>query len=213
MYMLFENTSVKKNGVTHIKDSFNKKKSEGTWIKRLSTEWVFSLIVFLLLSLIVIEKIYFSYVPSMVTRNADGVYNKASINISSQLYDFLKLSNIVDLIEYLTQQLMITGEEFKNTVFYYYNGLKDALNKLDRNYLILIMAILGGVLTTIFNWSIIYMDSRIPGYDPPFPFHLFRKGNYRIQITAPINLNYFIGALIGLSVSIFILFEYGYFDS
>lgn len=251
MDMLHKNTNVKTNSINKFENSVNKK-SKRTRRKRLSKEWIFSLTVFLILSLIIVEKIYFSYVLSIMTRNADDLYNKvdvynktdlynkadlynktdaykttdvynttevnnkANVKISSYLYDFLTLSNIIVNVEKahnkFVQQIVIIGEKFANTICHCYQALCDALlyKTYDHRYLIMILGIILGVVATFASWFIIYMDSRIPGNDPAFPF-LLQK--YRIQITVPINLNYFVGALIGLLITICYLYENHYFDS
>ncbi|XP_043486573.1 uncharacterized protein LOC122514034 [Polistes fuscatus] len=240
MDMLHKNTNAKTNSINKFGYAVNEKISKRTRRKKLSKEWIFSLTVFLILSLIIIEKIYFSYVLSIMIRNTNDLYNKvdvynkadvynttdvynatdvnnkADVKISSYLYDSFTLSNIIVNVEKVhnnfVQQIVVIGEKFANTISHCYQALCDALlyKTYDHRYLIMIMGIILGVVVTFASWFVIYMDSRIPGNDPAFPF-LLQK--YRIQITVPINLNYFVGALIGLLITVCYLYENHYFDS
>ncbi|KAF7386848.1 hypothetical protein HZH66_011300 [Vespula vulgaris] len=156
-----------------------------------------------------IEKIYFNYGMSIV--NIQNIFSKQSdllhIDILSHLYDLPNLSSITDMSESIAKQLTRTGTQFINTTNSYEKAIADVMIMLSTKYWWLMRAILSGMVTTSLSWLIIYMDSRIPGIDPPFPLNLLRKGEYRIQIISQINLNYLIGALIGLLVSIFMCFE------
>ncbi|XP_014609954.1 PREDICTED: uncharacterized protein LOC106789919 [Polistes canadensis] len=247
MSTLYKNT----NSINKF-ENVNKKKSKRIRRRRLSKEWIFSLIIFLVLSLIIVEKIYFSYVLSIMIKNANDLYNKvdvynkidlynkanvynktdlynatdvnnkadvnkkADVKMSSYLYDSFTLSNIVVNVEkaynILVQQIVIIGETFANTICYCYHALFDALlyKTYDHPYEIMIVGIILGIIATSASWFIIYMDSRIPGNDPAFPLFLQK---YWIKIALPINLNYFVGALIGLLITICYLYENHYFDS
>ncbi|KAL2714547.1 ADP-ribosylation factor-like protein 6-interacting protein 6 [Vespula squamosa] len=182
---MFEKTSFRKNGVSQFEKVVNNKEPKRMGIKRtLTKEWIIIFLVFLFLLLIVIEKIYFNY--GMSVANIQNIFSKQSdllhIDILSHLSDLPNLLNIADMSESVAKIMLST------------------------KYWWLIRAIISGMITTSLSWLIIYMDSRIPGIDPPFPLNLLRKGEYRIQIISQINLNYLIGALIGLLVSIFMCF-------
>nr|XP_050860985.1 uncharacterized protein LOC127068643 isoform X1 [Vespula vulgaris] len=207
---MFEKTSFRKNGVSQFEKVVNNEESKRMGIKKtLTKEWIIIFLVFLFLLLIVIEKIYFNYGMSIV--NIQNIFSKQSdllhIDILSHLYDLPNLSSITDMSESIAKQLTRTGTQFINTTNSYEKAIADVMIMLSTKYWWLMRAILSGMVTTSLSWLIIYMDSRIPGIDPPFPLNLLRKGEYRIQIISQINLNYLIGALIGLLVSIFMCFE------
>ncbi|XP_043678334.1 uncharacterized protein LOC122633918 isoform X1 [Vespula pensylvanica] len=206
---MFEKTSFRKNGVSQFEKVVNNEESKRMGIKKtLTKEWIIIFLVFLFLLLIVIEKIYFNYGMSVV--NIQNIFSKQSdllhIDILSHLYDLPNLSSITDMSESIAKQLTRTGTQFINTTNSYEKAIADVMIMLSTKYWWLMRAILSGIITTSLSWLIIYMDSRIPGIDPPFPLNLLRKGEYRIQIISQINLNYLIGALIGLLVSIFMCF-------
>ncbi|KAL2738293.1 ADP-ribosylation factor-like protein 6-interacting protein 6 [Vespula maculifrons] len=206
---MFEKTSFRKNGVSQFEKVVNNEESKRMGIKKtLTKEWIIIFLVFLFLLLIVIEKIYFNYGMSIV--NIQNIFSKQSdllhIDILSHLYDLPNLSSITDMSESIAKQLTRTGTQFINTTNSYEKAIADVMIMLSTKYWWLMRAILSGMVTTSLSWLIIYMDSRIPGIDPPFPLNLLRKGEYRIQIISQINLNYLIGALIGLLVSIFMCF-------
>ncbi|XP_043678335.1 uncharacterized protein LOC122633918 isoform X2 [Vespula pensylvanica] len=201
--------SFRKNGVSQFEKVVNNEESKRMGIKKtLTKEWIIIFLVFLFLLLIVIEKIYFNYGMSVV--NIQNIFSKQSdllhIDILSHLYDLPNLSSITDMSESIAKQLTRTGTQFINTTNSYEKAIADVMIMLSTKYWWLMRAILSGIITTSLSWLIIYMDSRIPGIDPPFPLNLLRKGEYRIQIISQINLNYLIGALIGLLVSIFMCF-------
>ncbi|XP_035728309.1 uncharacterized protein LOC118444280 isoform X1 [Vespa mandarinia] len=206
---MFENTSFRKNGVNQFEKPINNKESKRMGLKgTLTKEWIIIFLVFLFLLLIVLEKIYFNY--GMSVANIQSIFNKQSdllhIDILSHLYDLPNLSSISDMSESVAKQLTMTGTQFINTTNHYEKAIADVVITVSTKYWWLIRAILSGMITTSLSWLIIYMDSRIPGIDPPFPLNLLRKGEYRIQMISQINLNYLIGALIGLLVSIFMCF-------
>lgn len=112
-----------------------------------------------------------------------SIFNKRSellhIDILSHLYDLPNLSSITDMSESVANQLTVTGTQFINTTNHYERAITEVVITMSTKYWWLIRAILSGMITTSLSWLIIYMDSRIPGIDPPFPLNLLRKGEYR----------------------------------
>ncbi|XP_014477771.1 PREDICTED: uncharacterized protein LOC106746087 [Dinoponera quadriceps] len=70
-------------------------------------------------------------------------------------------------------------------------------------YLWLIKATLGGLAITSFTWFIIYMDSSVPGVNPPSPFCSSRQ---RIHRGSRIHINYLVGVLHGILFFIYMCF-------
>ncbi|XP_019869662.1 ADP-ribosylation factor-like protein 6-interacting protein 6 [Aethina tumida] len=60
------------------------------------------------------------------------------------------------------------------------------------------LPIVCGVLTTYFTWIMVYLDSNVPGEQPPSPFS---PTKYKIQSGHSIHFNYLFAIIVGVLVS------------
>lgn len=190
-----------KNGVSKFKEAVNDTKSTRPRIKRITNEWIATSIMFFFSLSILIAKIYINY--EILDKR---LYYSKQDNLSDKdisfLSDWSNLTGIPDLSESIVKQLTMTSRQFINTTNQYAKASTDAVIEVSTNYKWLIRAFLSGLIMTGFGWFIIYMDSYIPGVNPPISFRLLKRRGYRIQINSDIDPNYLISAVVGLLVFI-----------
>lgn len=199
-------TRFEKNGVSNFQRFVNKSTSTRMGINKPTKEWIVICLIFFFSLLIVVEKLYLNY--ELVNKQ---LYSKQDdqlvMDTQSHLYDLSNLTSIPDLSKSIIKQLAMTSTQVINTTNHYEKAIANVMIIMSIKYGWLIRAIVSGLIMTGFSWFIIYMDSRIPGIDPPAPFNLFKRREYSVQINSHINLNYLIGALVGLLVFVCMCFE------
>ncbi|XP_032667919.1 ADP-ribosylation factor-like protein 6-interacting protein 6 [Odontomachus brunneus] len=100
-------------------------------------------------------------------------------------------------------QLLANSGTFLDASNQYTGAAADVLVTFYERYWWLIKATLGGLAITSFTWFIIYMDSSVPGVNPPFPFSSSRQ---RVREGSTMHINYLVGALHGILFFIYMCF-------
>ncbi|KAK2588540.1 hypothetical protein KPH14_006319 [Odynerus spinipes] len=199
-------TCLEKNGVGKFERTLDDTKSTRMGMKTLTGEQIFICLMFVFSMSVVVGKLYINY--ELVNKRLYSEPNDPlDMDVLCPSYGLSNLTSISNLSESIVKQLAMTGTQFINITSQYEKAIADMVVTASTKYEWLLKAILSGLIMTGFSWFIIYMDSRIPGVDPPFPFSLFKRRVQRIQKDSHINHNYLIGALVGLLVFICMCFD------
>lgn len=74
------------------------------------------------------------------------------------------------------------------------------------NFINVIVCGLIGFIVTVFSWMIVYLDSDVPGINPPTPLSPRKnRTGYQIHVKQQYSLNYLMTIVNGFAVFIFLL--------
>lgn len=102
--------------------------------------------------------------------------------------------------------LKTLGASMQESVGAQVGSLYDKVADLRVNFTNVIVCGLIGLLVTTFSWMIIYLDSDVPGVNPPTPLSPRKnKTGYQMHVSHQYSLSYLMTIINGFAVFVFLL--------
>ncbi|XP_011867591.1 PREDICTED: uncharacterized protein LOC105561852 [Vollenhovia emeryi] len=150
-------------------------------------EWTFSLALFAFSLAVVLGKLYVNYGTPLPRQ----VGARFSSSMATRVYEAIPSISVLPKFE----QLSVGSERLLNADNQYAEAAIHGLMAFYEKYIWLLKAMTSGLVLTGFTWFILYMDSSIPGVNPPAPFSPSKQ---RLREGSRIQMNYLVGALNGI---------------